>query len=254
VSSVIHARALAAQVDAVRARFTAWGAAQFHDVVDAAALNGLLEPALDALDEVAVRNQTRDRLAANRITLGGQHSRVDAGHPSVDEARAELMAEVLRSSGIERAAADMAAAAASVVEMVTGGRLRYARAQILLYGADDYLGPHTDVTSGPRYNVQTALTRDCASGLRVFGAAGPRILPDWPGTLRVLGPNVWHEVLPLLPSGPAARPRRIVLSLRFEAAPGPMIPASGTAGPIAAAPLADRPPSPAGRTQPELPW
>jgi hypothetical protein len=186
--SAVRENALTAQAPAVRARFEALGAAQFSDAVDDRFLKDLLEPWLGLLRQVAVRNEVRDHFDDHVLVMGGRHSRVDAGHPTVNDASGELMTQVLRRCGVETAAARLAAQVRGPVESIVGAHLSYARVQVLLYGADDYLGPHTDARSGARYNVQAPLN----------------------------GPGVWHEVLPLVPTGPAARPHRVVLSLRFE--------------------------------------
>lgn len=192
------------------------GAAQVPGVVHHDLLRGLLEPWLDELTRVAVRDVRLDSIRDDDLIMGGRYRRVDVGHPLVDSGRSAEMVGVLRRSGIEGQADVLAATVLPTVRVVTGTAVEFVRMQLLLYEEGDYIGPHTDQRSGDRYNVQLPVNWHGASGLRIFQRSGQQVLHDEPGVLRFLGPYVWHEVLPILRDSSDRKPRRAVLSLRFE--------------------------------------
>jgi hypothetical protein len=197
-------------------RFRDLDVVQIPDVVDHTALTGMLEPWLDELTRVAVRDEQPDRIKESHLTMGGRYGRVDVGHPLVDSVHAKQMASVLWRSGIHERSERLATEIAPLVHRITGVMSEYVRPQVLLYEEQDYLGPHTDRQSGDRYNVQLPATWFGVSGLRVFQHLGQIVFRDEPGALRVLGPGVWHEVLPVMRTSQNLQPRRAVLSLRFE--------------------------------------
>jgi hypothetical protein len=98
-----------------------------------------------------------------------------------------------------------------IVAAVLGDSVTYDRVYFLLYDHDDYIAPHNDAQTGPRVNVQFPLTVGGLAGLRVLDWTW-HTYPDTAGLLRILGPEVWHEVLPLLGSPDAYR---LNISLRY---------------------------------------
>jgi hypothetical protein len=98
-----------------------------------------------------------------------------------------------------------------ILAAVLGQSLTYDRIYFLLYENDDYISTHNDAQTGPRVNVQFPIA--------IGGVAGLRVLDwDWhtyrdtAGLLRILGPDVWHEVLPLTGAPDAYR---LNISLRY---------------------------------------
>lgn len=198
--------------------FRAMGVVQVAQVVNDELLRSLIEPWLDDLAIVAVRDEVPDRVTRDRLELGGRYSRIDIGHPLTGDSQVAGMEHLLRKSGIRSHARNLAMTITPWICTVVEEEVVFAREQVLLYGEGDYLGPHNDRRSGHRFNVQLPMNWNSHSGLRIFQSSGQVILPDKPGVLRILGPQVWHEVMPFLPIDHDQRPHRAVLSLRFESA------------------------------------
>ncbi len=86
----------------------------------------------------------------------------------------------------------------------------------LVYQEGDYIGPHDDAAMGDRVNVQFPITFAAATGFRALKDEAWELYYDTPGSVRILGPNVWHEVLPVLRLDQQQEALRLILSLRFR--------------------------------------
>lgn len=201
-------------LDAIERAREHWNTYRFAEVPDAVdpdwlrAQAAVLWPALRPIAETSV---SAPRVANGAVADGWRLKRVDPGRPDVPDAIKGPMNELYARMKLQEWGADLSRQVEPIVSAILGNVVRYDRVYFLLYENDDYIGPHNDVQTGPRVNVQFPIT--------VGGVAGLRVLDyDWhtyrdtPGLLRILGPLVWHEVLPLL-GGPDAY--RLNISLRY---------------------------------------
>lgn len=171
--------------------------AEIKDVVSAEWLRWFAVTVYRDLWEVAEVQNIAATVKDGRPGPGQRLRRVDPGRPKTPENMVSKMTGVYDRYGLwtlgERLAEDLA----PLVATVLGKSVRYDRIYFLLYGLDDYISPHDDNQTGPRVNVQLPICVNGLAGLRVHQG-------DWvthvdrAGTLRFLGPGVWHEVLPLI--------------------------------------------------------
>ena len=165
--------------------------------------------ALDMGEQVA----TPHRVENGALLGGARFLRLDPGHPGLDEQTRPAMAAACRRLGAAEFFGGMRDAARELTDCVLP-RYGYERGYFLAYRPGDYLRPHDDRSTGDRVNVQMPVTVGGYAALRTLGAEGflePH--PDELGTLRILGPTIWHDVPPLITLGGGFR---VVFSLRFR--------------------------------------
>ena len=143
---------------------------------------------------------------------GGQRlKRVDPERPGIPEADVSRMLKVYEQYNLHDLGERLSDGISPIVEKVLGAPVKYSRIYFLLYGLDDYISPHDDQQTGPRLNVQLPICTNGIAGLRVYDGDWVTY-PDRAGTLRFLGPGVWHEVLPLIGAPDASR---LNITLRY---------------------------------------
>ncbi|GAB3951296.1 hypothetical protein GCM10029976_087470 [Kribbella albertanoniae] len=198
------------------ANYAAYGLVTLDDVVDVGALRPTLRAIYDEVGHLAQERRQPHVAGEGVLGVGHRFARLDTtpGIPGGD-----VVAECFTAHGLDRWAADFAAESLQWIGAITGYDLTYDRAFLLVYREGDYIGPHGDKYDGHRVNLQIPVVYDAVSCMRVLqdGYLEPQL--DRDGTVRLLGPRMWHEVPPLLPSRPDVAPLRLVLSLRTTGVP-----------------------------------
>lgn len=185
--------------------------AEVPDAVDSGWLQqqaALLWPLLRPIAETSVG---APQVTEAMITCGWRLKRVDPGRADVSDVVKKPMFDLYERMKLHEWGAELSRRVEPIVSAILGDVVRYDRVYFLLYENDDYIGPHNDVQTGPRVNVQFPVTVGGTSGLRVLDYDW-HTYRDAPGLLRILGPLVWHEVLPLIGVPDAYR---LNISLRY---------------------------------------
>lgn len=200
--------------DAVLDTWRELGVAQLESVVDPDVLNQFVVEHLAALRAVATPIRKLPTVRDGVLEPGGTMLRVDPSHPSVPPAVSAEVTALFSKWGLEEAAREIAVRVRPYLEQLAGFELVYQKVSVLIYDEGDYISPHTDATSGDRLNVQFPYVQGAAAALRVYTDRALTFY-DTPGCMRILGPAVWHEVVPLLRIGEVT-PLRVNVSLRFD--------------------------------------
>jgi len=158
-------------------------------------------------------------VAPGSLAGGYRFDRIDwgahAGSRHGEEDRAALRA-VFDASGLSRFAGELAQAALPFLEAVVDRELSYDRVFLLVYREGDFIDPHGDSQVGQRLMVQMPACFGCRTALRILKDGYLEPFYDEPGCLRILGPGIWHDVLPILRLEPDRPPERVLVSLRFS--------------------------------------
>lgn len=100
---------------------------------------------------------------------------------------------------------------------VIGRPMIFKKIYCFVYEEGDYISPHNDSQTGDRVNVQFPIPIATTTAFRALEESGRfRLYYDNLGCVRILGPKVWHEVLPVLRQAQAEDPCRLLLSLRYS--------------------------------------
>lgn len=198
-------------VEAARQRWIKYRFTEIADVVDVGWLQREAAVLWSALRPVAEPVIVAPRVGDGVLTQGMRYCRVDPGRPTVPERVSAPMNEVYERLQLHEWGAELSARIEPIVSAIFDTPVRYDRVYFLLYEPGDYIGPHNDAQTGQRVNVQFPVVVGGTAGLRVLDWAW-HTYPDTPGLLRILGPEVWHEVLPLVGGQNAYR---INVSLRY---------------------------------------
>ncbi|MGY2116840.1 hypothetical protein ACW9HR_23295 [Nocardia gipuzkoensis] len=193
-----------------RERFT-----QIPDMIDRSKislLRSLMSQLVGNAETVAVEHKPKK---GEGLTGGSHYLRFDGGHPSADSAIALLQNDLLTGSGLAEVGAALAADLRPAVESVLGAPAVYQRCYFLAYEPGDYISVHNDKQTGNRINVQVPIPVDCRSCLRTLDEqSGLMVIrEDIAGSLRFLGPGIWHDVPPFV-GGESAM--RYVFTLRYR--------------------------------------
>lgn len=207
-----------ADIPALRSHYAGYHCAQIAGLCDVTQLRMAAREAYERLREEPVRDAQEHEDQAGRLGYGFRLSRLDPKSPSPSHtARVEsVFAEV----GLTEWADRMARAAVPFVSTIVGTPLAYERLFLLSYGEGDYIGPHgaEEDSQDNRFNLQFPLCFDAVGCMRVLKNGYLELMYDRDGDARLLGPNMWHEVPPLLRLRDGAEPLRLVVSLRLVAA------------------------------------
>lgn len=150
------------------------------------------------------------------LTSGYRFGRVDPTFGQKDVKRREAIEHVFEEIGFKSLSSSLGKDLESFVRYVISKDVTFKYGYCFIYKEGDYIGPHNDAQTGDRVNVQFPIALDAASGFRVLGEDGRfQLYYDRIGCVRILGPEVWHEVLPVLRIGEKS-PRRILISLRYS--------------------------------------
>ncbi len=121
--------------------------------------------------------------------------------------------------GLHAWAEELVGAALPGIEAVTGHRLRYDRVFLLAYRERDFIAPHGDTQTSQRIMVQFPVAFACRTAFRVLEDGWLEPYYDDLGALRIMGPGIWHDVLPVLRLD-HREPERIVVTIRLPYADG----------------------------------
>lgn len=150
------------------------------------------------------------------LTSGYQFSRIDPGFlPPASKERA-LYEKEFSEAGLTGFGDKIGERITPLVKYIVRAEVSYQRTYCFIYEEGDYIGPHNDSQTGWRINAQFPISLSAATGFRALKDGEFRLYYDAPGCLRILGPDVWHEVLPVLRATEEVAPHRVLLSLRFK--------------------------------------
>jgi hypothetical protein len=207
------------QVEALRDTYGRLRFFQLEDVLEPRTVVDVVERTLPRARAFALRDETPHTVEPGRLYGGARFNLIDwgidEGSVHSDEERRQIQS-AFAEGGLEAAAAELAEAVRPFLAVVTGEDVSYDRPLLLLYGEGDFIDPHGDSTTKRRVMVQTPVCFGCRNALRVLEDGFLELHYDEPGCLRVLGPGIWHDVLPVLRLEHDRPPERVLISLRFS--------------------------------------
>lgn len=205
---------------ALREEYERMGVLQVDDFADAERLLGLgriLVQELAPLSLPTVLAPSVQRAGDKPVLSSGHRfGRLDPGFFRAPDERRERMETKFRELGLTRLGETLSVVLDPFVRFIVGTPVEYQKIYFFLYTEGDYIGPHTDRHTGDRVNVQFPIPLAAASGFRALHDGELALYYDTPGCLRILGPEVWHEVLPVLRVKQDEAPGRILISLRYR--------------------------------------
>jgi hypothetical protein len=209
---------LAGPVDELCASFAALQVVQLDDFVRAEVLRRIVGRVLPMVRPYAVRIERPHRLTPGTMVDGRRFWRIDDG-PFAENKHTEADREAIHKafdlSGLTAFAAGLFAAAQPTFEALTGRSLRYDRVFLLDYGEGDFIAPHGDTQTSRRILVQMPVTFNCRTAFRALRDGWMEPFYDDPGSLRLMGPGIWHDALPVLRMPGQGPPERVIVTLRL---------------------------------------
>lgn len=204
----------------LRAEYGKLGVIQIPDFLLAEKAASLGERLYEIFHPFTARSEKLARVlhVDGKSILGSsfRFSRVDPNFPEIDERQRGVLMERFAEVGLERFGGELGRMATPLVRYLTGNEeLSYQKIYVFLYEEGDYIGPHTDAHLGDRVNLQFPVPLGAATGFRALHEGRFHLYEDTLGSARILGPDVWHEVLPVLRTNSEVRPRRVLISLRY---------------------------------------
>jgi hypothetical protein len=191
---------------------------QFENFVDGDALAGIIADLLPQVRPYAVRLVKPHEVSEGLLREGRRFDRIDAG-PFKGELEAEADKQAVRDafdrSGLTGFVAELLTSVQPFVEDVVGQKLEYDRTFLLSYGEGDFIAPHGDTQTSRRIMVQMPIAFGCRTAMRVMRDGWMEPYYDNPGSLRIHGPGIWHEVLPVLRLDDAVTPERVLVTARL---------------------------------------
>lgn len=191
---------------------------QLDGVVPASSLRTVVERAVRATQQYACQVVHPPEIGRGSFRDGKRFSRVDYGdheHIPLSVAEKAAVREAFVASGLSQFIERLVEQWLPFVEDVAQHRLRFDRCFLLCYREGDLIAPHGDSQTSRRVMLQMPVTDGCRTVFRVLQDGWLRPFYDDPGTLRILGPGVWHDVPPVVASSPGASARRIVVTARL---------------------------------------
>lgn len=192
---------------------------QLDDFVDAEIVATVLARTVEKVRMYALRDETPHKVEPGRLYGGARFSIVDWGSgegSDHDQATREAIREGFSLGGLDDLCAAISHDVKPLVERITGEHLTYDRPLLFIYGEGDFIDPHGDSTTKRRVMVQLPVCFNCRNALRVLKNGYLEPFYDEPGCLRILGPGVWHDVLPVLRLMPDRDPLRVMVSMKFD--------------------------------------
>lgn len=217
---------------------------QVDDFIDESGLRGVLNRLLPEVRQHALRVSRPHKVSVGSLQGGRRLSRIDAGCrsrwvngaavPAAACSRCEpgpggeaipeghtpedvsiAVKQAFGRSGLLDFCDSLAEQAIPWIEKLTGVTLDYDRCFLLTYGEGDFIAPHGDTATSRRILLQMPVPFGCDSAMRVMHDGWMELRYDRPGCIRIMGPGMWHEVLPVQrrPGGPD--PERVLLTLRL---------------------------------------
>jgi len=93
------------------------------------------------------------------------------------------------------------------------GNRKLVRVGLLFYEESNYISIHNDAHMGSRINFQFPISYDTIGCIRVLKDGLMKPYLDELGSLNILGPQVWHDVPPIIKM--TVPPLRVNLTLQF---------------------------------------
>jgi hypothetical protein len=191
---------------------------QVDDFVRAEVLTDAATRAASAAKAYATRVVKPHEIRTGYLNGGSRFDRIDWGpHEGRihDEAARRSIRGAFDASGLSSFVDRLLVEIKPWIEFVVGRRLLYDRTFLLLYGESDFIGPHGDTQTSRRVMVQMPVNLNCRGALRVLRDGWMEPYYDEPGCLRLLGPGIWHDVLPVLALDRARAAQRVLVSARL---------------------------------------
>lgn len=203
----------------LRAEYERMGVVQVDDFADPGKVVDLGKRLYSRLSPLCkptiLRHEIVELNGTSHLTSGYRFSRIDPGFLAPTSKERALYEKELSEAGLTAFGDEIGELITPLVEHVVGAEVTYQRAYCFIYEEGDYIGPHNDAQTGWRINAQFPIPHRAATGFRASKDGEWRLYYDVPGCLRILGPDVWHEVLPVL-RVTETKPHRVLLSLRFK--------------------------------------
>jgi hypothetical protein len=202
----------------LRAEYARLRFVQLDDVTDAARLDAVMGDLLPRVLPYSMRTERPHQISTGLLRDGCRLERVDVtssagGTPSA--AAEEAVRAAFSDTGLTAFVDELLAGALPFVAELVGRRLRYDRTFLQVYREGDFIAPHGDTQTSRRIMLHLPVTLGCRTALRVLRDGWMEPYYDEPGSLRVQGPGIWHEVLPVLRLDRATDPLRVVVTVRL---------------------------------------
>lgn len=206
--------------DELREQYETVGIVQLEDFARADRLADLgkrLYEGAAPLAERTVKDHEILQVARRSVVSSGYRFwRVDPNFAGSASEKRDALKVLFSRVGLTQLGLEFGERAASLVRYFSRKELSYDNVFCFLYEEGDYIGMHNDAPSGERVNLQFPISLDSTAGFRALHEGRLRLYPDTPGCLRIIGPRVWHEVLPVQPTSRERPPHRVLISFRFK--------------------------------------
>lgn len=199
----------------LREEFREVGFVQVEDFIRPEPCIDLMHDIFDLLLPLAHELKGHHAVHGDSLGPGGHYKRLDPGFPKTPPDVRTRLYEAFRDTGLLALGAGLGKTLTPLVRFVVQEPVAYERVFLLFYEEGHYISPHNDAQTGDRFNIQFPFPLTAVSALRVLRGGLFRVHYDNPGCMRILGPRVWHEVVPVLRSREGVAPRRVNLTLRF---------------------------------------
>lgn len=191
---------------------------QIEDFVRGDVLAGIVQDLMTEVRPYTSRVVRPHEVSTGLLREGRRFGRIDPapfeGGSLSPKGRASVQAAFDRS-GLTAFVAQLLSECLTLVEAVVGRPLRYDRTFMLVYGEADFIAPHGDTQTSRRIMLQMPVTTGCRTAMRVMRDGWMEPCYDNLGALRIHGPGIWHEVLPVLRLDDNVNPERVLVTVRL---------------------------------------
>jgi hypothetical protein len=191
---------------------------QIEDYVNGELLAGIVRELMPEVRRHTLRVVRPPEVSAGMLRNGRRFGRIDPapfeGGDLGPEGQAAVQA-AFDASGLSGFVTELLAGSLPVVEEITGRKLRYDRTFLLTYGEADFIAPHGDTQTSRRVMLQLPVSIGCRRAMQVMRDGWMEPYYDNLGALRIHGPGIWHEVLPVLRLDDAVEPERVLVTARL---------------------------------------
>lgn len=191
---------------------------QLDNFVQSGVLEQIVLELMPRVREYATRTVKPHEIETNYLGPGRRFDRIDFGPHAGrrhDSRQEEAIRRAFDETGLTTFIDGLLRAAKPFVEWVTARRLEFDRVFLLAYREADFIGPHGDTQTSERIMMQLPVALNCRTAMRVLKDGWMEPFYDDPGTLRIMGPGIWHDVLPVLRLTPDRDPERVLITARL---------------------------------------
>jgi hypothetical protein len=190
------------------------GFVKVPNILPADALIDLLTDLLPVLSVIAEDVTMRHTpTAQHTLSDAARFRRIDP-YCVRDPGRRETVNQLLDVLGLTEFGLRLGIRLTPLVRCIVGD-VTFQRVYFYLYSEGDYISVHDDHHVGDRVDVQFPVSFGTSGGVRVLFDGFLRMHYDSAGSMNVLGPNVWHDVPPLMRGTSGLEPLRVNIGLRF---------------------------------------